>query len=409
MTAYILKSGGCLLVFYLFYILFLEKENMHVYKRVYLLSILALSFVIPFITFTNYVEVVEQIQPMIDSSVVTEFSIIEEAEQQNYFSILLWSIYSLGVLLFGLKFIRSSFEIIKRIKNNPKEKNGETTSVLLNEDIVPHTFFNFIFFNKQQFISHQIPKEVILHEETHARQKHSIDVLVLEFLQVVFWFNPVLFLLNKAVKLNHEFLADQAVLNNGANTKTYQQTLLAYSSNASQLPLAHAINYSSIKKRFTVMKTHTSKKKIWIRSFILLPVLALLLFSFSTTIQQEKATPQQVTEYNTLAKKYNSQPKKGMVVKLKEVNRIEYLYKLMTPSQKKKAEKLPSFPPMPPSPKVIKGVNDTDSNIPPPPPLPKDAKYVLDNKKVSYDEASKLKNENIQSADIADKDGDVIS
>ena len=191
---------------------------MHVYKRVYLLSIIALSFVIPFITFTNYVEVVEQIQPMIASSVVTEFPTIEEAEQQNYFSILLWSIYGLGVLLFGLKFIRNSCEIIKRIKNNPKEKNGETTSVLLIEDIVPHTFFNFIFFNKQQFITRQIPKEVILHEETHAHQKHSIDVLLLEFLQVVFWFNPVLFLLNKSVKLNHEFLADQAVLNNGTNT-----------------------------------------------------------------------------------------------------------------------------------------------------------------------------------------------
>jgi len=371
MIDYLLKSGGCLLVFYLFYVLFLEKENMHVYKRIYLLSILVVSFIIPLVTFTNYVEVVEQIQPMIASSTATEFPIVAATEQQNYLPIILWSIYGLGVLLFGLKFIKNSYEILKKIKRNPKEKTGKTTSVLLNEDIVPHTFFNFIFFNKNKFITHQIPKEVILHEETHARQKHSVDVLLLEFLQVVFWFNPVLFLLNKSVKLNHEFLADQAVLNHGANTKTYQQTLLAYSSNASQLQLAHAINYSSIKKRFTVMKTETSKKKIWLRSFVLLPVLALLFFSFSTTVQQNKATPQQVTEYNSLAKKYNTQPKKGMLVKLKEVNRIEYLYKLMTPSQKKKAEKLPSFPPMPPSPKVIKGINDKESNIPPPPKAPK--------------------------------------
>jgi len=404
MLDYLLKSGGCLLVFYLFYVLFLEKENMHVYKRIYLLSIIVVSFVIPFITFTNYVEVVEQIQPMIATDVVAEFPIIAATEQQNYLPIILWSIYSLGVLLFGLKFIKNSHEIVNKIKSNPKEKKGETTSVLLNEDIVPHTFFNFIFYNEKKYTTHQIPNEVVLHEETHARQKHSIDVLLLEFLKVVFWFNPIVHLLNKAVKLNHEFLADQAVLDNGANTKIYQQTLLAYSSNASQLQLAHAINYSSIKKRFTVMRTQTSKKKIWIRSFVLLPVVALLLFSFSTTVQQEKATPQQVTEYNTLAKKYNEQPKKGMVVKLKEVNRIAYLYKLMTPSQKKKAEKFPSFPPMPPSPKVIKGVNDTDSNIPPPPPLPKEAKYVLDNKKVSYDEASKISNDKIQSVDIVTKD-----
>jgi len=453
MLDYLLKSGGCLLVLHLFYVLFLEKENMHVYKRIYLLSIIVVSFIIPLVTFTNYVDVVEQIQPMFSSGVVTESPIIEEAEQQNYVPIILWSIYSLGVLLFGLKFIKNSCEIVNKIKSNPKEKKGETTAVLLKEDIVPHTFFNFIFFNKQQFISHQIPEEVILHEETHARQKHSIDVLLLEFLQVIFWFNPVLYFLNKSVKLNHEFLADQAVLNNGANEKTYQHTLLAFSSNTYQLPLANAINYSSIKKRFTVMKTQTSKKKIWIRSFILLPVLALLLFSFSTTIQQEKATPQQVAEYNTLARKYNKQPKKGMVVKLKDVKRLEYLYKLMTSSQKKKADKYPSFPPRP---EVIEIVNYPKSNIPPPPApvkiievksnikskvpitpvpvkvievkndtkpplapipvkiievesnispsLPKNANYVLDNKKVSYDEASKIKDNEIKSVDIVTKD-----
>ena len=122
---------------------------------------------------------------------------------------------------------------------------------------------------------------------------------------------------------------------------------------------------------------------------------------------QEKATPKQVTEYNTLAKRYNKQSKKGMLVKLKEVNRIEYLYKLMTPSQKKKAEKFPSFPPMPPSPKVIKGVNDKESNIPPPPAppkMPKNADYVVDNKKVSYDEASKIKDNEIESVAVATKD-----
>jgi len=391
MLDYLLKSGGCLLVFYLFYVLFLEKENMHMYKRIYLLSIIVMSFIIPLVTFTNYVDVVEQIQPMIASGVVTEFPIIEETEQQNYLPTVLWSIYGFGVLLFGLKFIKNSYEIIKRIKNNPKEKSGETTSVLLNEDIVPHTFFNFIFFNKQQFISHQIPKEVLLHEQAHAYQKHSLDVLLLELLQVVFWFNPIIYLLKKSVKLNHEFLADQAVLNNGANEKIYQQTLLAFSSNAYQLPLANAINYSSIKKRFTVMKKETSKKKIWIRSFILLPVLALLLFSFSTTIQQEKATPQQVVEYNTLAKKYNSKPKATRIIKLKDLNRLEYLYKLMTPSQKKAAEAFPDCPPPPP---------------PAPPKMPKNATYILDNKKVSYEEASKIKNNQIQSVDIADKDKD---
>jgi len=386
MLDYLLKSGGCLLAFYLFYVLFLEKENMHVYKRIYLLLMTVVSFTIPLITFTNYVEIVEQLQPMITSGVVTEYPVMEEAEPKNYLQIFGWSIYGLGILLFGVKFIKNSYDIITKIKNNTKERNGETTSVLLKEDIVPHTFFNFIFFNKQKFNSHQIPKEVILHEQAHARQKHSIDVLLLELVQIICWFNPIIYLVKKAIKLNHEFLADQAVLNAGANTKTYQKTLLAYSSNTSQLPLANAINYSSIKKRFTVMKTHTSKRKIWIRSLVLLPVLALLLFSFSTTIQQEIATPKQVAEYNALAKQYNEQPINNRVIKYVEIKRMKILYDLMSSAQKSKAEKYPNIPP------------------PPPPKMPKNVNYILDNKKVSYDEASKVKDEDIQSVEVITKD-----
>lgn len=144
------------------------------------------------------------------------------------------------------------------------------------------------------------------------------------------------------------------------------------------------------------MKTHTSKTKIWLRSLILLPVLALLLFSFSTTIQQEKATPQQVTEYNVLAKKYNEQPKNNRIIKLKDINRLEYLYKLMTPAQKKSAQPFPDCPPPPPAPKTTMRVTkqyytykNTDGKdvkvelqydghkdfiaVPPPPPIPADA------------------------------------
>lgn len=153
---------------------------------------------------------------------------------------------------------------------------------------VPHTFFNFIFLNKNKFENNQIPPEVLLHEQTHAKQKHSLDIIFIELLQVVFWFNPLVYWLKKEVKLNHEFLADQDVINQGVDTKTYQTILLQFSSNQQELALANAINYSSIKKRFTLMKTQTPKRTKWIRSVLLLPLLALLLYSFSSTKEVEK-------------------------------------------------------------------------------------------------------------------------
>ena len=389
MIIYILKLSACLAVFMVFYKLVLEKENMHVFKRFYLLGALLFSIGIPFITFTYYIESSADLFSQVTQNIPLNNTALQLEPQTNYLSIILWSIYILGVLLFGFKFIRNLYKLSYKIKHNPKKKINSITNVLLQDLIVPHTFFNYIFFNKQKFESHKIPKEVFWHEETHAIQKHSIDVLFIEILQVLFWFNPLIYIIKHVVKLNHEFLADQAVLKKGIKTTTYQKTLLAFSSNALQPQLANAINYSSIKKRFTVMKTKTSKKGVWLRSILLLPILAILLFSFSSKIivpeekynqveqelisNQEKATKEQVKEYNALAKKYNNMSKDNMIIKKNDVERLKYLYHLMSAKQRKTAESFPVLPPPPPppapkAPKVIKG-----EIISPPPPLTKDA------------------------------------
>jgi len=233
-----------------------------------------------------------------------------------------------------------------------------------------------------------------------------------EALHVIFWINPFVYLLKKAIKLNHEFLADQAVLKKDIDKVTYQNTLLSYLSPDSEKmyhpTLANAINYSSIKKRFTIMKTHTSKKAIYLRTLLLLPLLAALLYGFSETktIQREN-TEQQVSyehlelpgdkatleypltenpqdgasrklmaEYNKLAKYYNDMPRNNMKIKKKDVDRLEHIYSLMSAKQKGDAEPFPDFPPMPEqpaapkppkAPKIKKGEK---SDIPPPPKAP---------------------------------------
>jgi beta-lactamase regulating signal transducer with metallopeptidase domain len=100
--------------------------------------------------------------------------------------------------------------------------------------------------------------------------------------------NPLIILLKDAVKLNHEFLADKAVVEKGVHTAGYQNTLLQFSSGHLQSDLVNPINYSSIKKRFKVMKTHTSKKAILARGLLILPLISLLFFSFSNKEIVEK-------------------------------------------------------------------------------------------------------------------------
>src|SRR5690606_32168397 len=223
---------------------------------------------------------------------------IEETPKTNYLPIILWSVYGAGVLFFGFMFFKNLWGLVGKIKRNPKLKSKNFINVLLNDLVIPHTFFSYIFLNKHKFETQQIPKEVLLHEETHAKQKHSLDILLIELLQVIFWFNPFIYLIKHSIKLNHEFLADHAVLKQGTETLKYQSLLLAFSSNASEPQLANAINYSSIKKRFTVMKTHTSKQTLWLRSLILLPLLAVLIYSFSERKVVEKPQVYQTTPSN---------------------------------------------------------------------------------------------------------------
>ncbi|MDC8001209.1 M56 family metallopeptidase [Aequorivita todarodis] len=354
MELYLLKSAAILAVLFAFYKVVLENTSMHTFKRFYLFGSLLAAFLIPLITFTSYVEV-SPIVP-IYSEVTPQLNYTEVEQTLNYWPFVLWTIYGLGVLFFSIKFFRNLFGLIQQIRKNPKYKNSRFINVLLSETVIPHTFFNYIFLNKKQFENREIPQEVIFHEETHARQKHSLDIIFVEILQIVFWFNPLFHFIKKSIKLNHEFLADRAVLNTGAETSAYQKILLAFSSpdsyrDAITPSLAHSLNYSSIKKRFTLMKTHTSKRSVWLRSLLLLPLLSVLIYGFSTKevlkkevhseLVQQKATKAEIAEYNKLAKKYNAIDIEKRIIKKKDLERLEIIYRKMTLAQRAKAQPFP--------------------------------------------------------------------
>lgn len=291
----LLKSSACLAILMLFYKIVLEPLNHHHFKRFYLLAALLTSAIIPFITFIKYVEPTLDFGVYDPESMTTppyfpaELPTITEEQPNTFLPTLLWTIYAIGVIIFSTRFILNLFKISSKIRTHQKVKTHVFINVLIEKLVIPHTFFNYIFLNKSAFENNDIPQEVLLHEQAHAKQKHSLDILFLEILQVIFWFNPLLYFIKKDIKLNHEFLADQQVLKSGFNLKDYQNLLLRFSSNQKELALVNAINYSSIKKRLTIMNTQTTQRTKWLRSLLLLPVLALLLFSFSQTKEVEKS------------------------------------------------------------------------------------------------------------------------
>ncbi len=290
METYILKFSACLFVFWLVYVLFLERQNMHRFKRFYLLGALALALVIPTLTIIEYIEPVVTTFETAPVYFPTELDLNDAPIEAPFFNLetILWLIYGLGVLLFSSRFVINLTKMQRRISKNENISKRSFVYVLLEANLIPHSFFRYIFFNKVRYESHHIPKEVMLHEETHAKQLHSLDVIILELLQIAFWFHPLIYILKHHVKLNHEFLADQAVLQQGSDAKTYQTILLQFSSNTQDYQLSSAINYSSIKKRFTVMKTQTSKTRIWLSTLLLLPIIAILFYNFAERVEVEK-------------------------------------------------------------------------------------------------------------------------
>ena len=396
MEIYVLKSGLCLAIFFGFYKLFLENESMHTFKRFYLLGALFLSLVIPLVSFTTYAQMPVTTPAVVIGADTISFSEIEKTI--NYWPFVLWSFYATGVLYFSLKFKKNIKQLLSRIKNNPKLKKGPITYVLLKNPVVPHTFLSYVFLNKQKYDAQEIPDEVLQHERVHAKQKHSIDILVVELVQILFWFNPFLYFIKRSIKLNHEFLADSVVLKQGVNTDAYQNLILAFSSQANTPDLANSINYSFIKKRFTVMKTRTSNSKKLFISLLIFPLFIIAIYSFSNKtvvinqienitndkLSHIKATEAEIEEYNLLVKKHNDLSVNNIIIVQEEVKRITFLYNKMTLAQRKNAEPFPYFdviptpPPAPESP-INQEVNYANFPMPvqaPPTPNADSVEYI---------------------------------
>ena len=201
MGLYILKSVLCLSVCLCFYHLVLEQEKAHKTKRYFLLASLVLSFLVPLITFTSY----EYVEPISDPTTLLTLADGEDAavNKANTSLNIILGIYCLGVAVYLIRFLINLNKIRVSILQHNTVKNNIYTAVLVLKRIVPHSFFNYIFINKDAYTTNAIPAEVFQHEEAHIKQKHSLDLLFIEVLQIIFWFNPLLYFTKKAIKAGH--------------------------------------------------------------------------------------------------------------------------------------------------------------------------------------------------------------
>lgn len=424
MIIYLLKSAGCLALLLFFYHFILEKEKMHNFNRFYLLGSILFSFLVPLSTIT--IEAVNNITNFEQYDFTKNTNPTDIKETFNYGQILV-GIYVLISLIFLIRFGINLFKIIQKIRLNENIKYEKAILVLVDDKILPHTFWNTIFLNKNEYETGKIEEELFTHELTHVTQKHTLDVILIELLQILFWINPIFIFLKKAIQLNHEFLADQKVINQYKNTFQYQHLLLNKVAWKNEYYLASNLNYSLTKKRLTMMTKQSSQTKVWLKKLAVIPLLLgfILLFAkrveaknansildfkvnelnleqskdtipSNIAIKNEKtsATKVEIREY----KKLLAKGKKNDIFKQKDVLKMQYLYKVMSEKQKNSVENVYNLIPPPP----IEGKQkENNFKIPPPPPpistldyvikmAKKDATFYYENEEIISDKAIEL-------------------
>jgi len=226
MMTYLLQVSTCWIVFYGIYLLFLQKETFFTINRYYLLSALFAGLVIPllggFLPANNTSTEIYQVMTQVSS-----IEISPQAEHNNstlsWISVFYW-IYGIGSMVVFSRFIYGLSRIFKIYNGATTTKYKNYTLVESSQYHLPFSFFHFIFISKKLPLNKDVEK-VLKHEELHANQWHSLDIVFTELLQVFFWFNPILIFYKSALKQSHEYLAD-AYVTKDHNRSSYGQLLL---------------------------------------------------------------------------------------------------------------------------------------------------------------------------------------
>ncbi len=328
-----------------FYRIVLQGEKMFVFNRFYLLGSILFAFIVPNISVisTRISEI-----PLANISLEPKYTVILQEETQWNFTLVFWLIYSIITAFFLLRYAKGISLFYEKIRRNEIVKQGASNLVLTSDKWTPHSFFNYIFVDKEKYNNHGIDPSILDHEMAHTSQLHSVDIVIVELLKVFFWFNPVLTLYSRSIRANHEFLADEFALSKLRNIPYYQQLLLSSWTNKEiNSNFSSGLTYSLTKNRLIMMTKKASLKRSSIKSggAILTLMMSFLLFCNTVEAQDERAPSENAKE-----------------------NNIESVV----------APPPPPLPPAPPPPP------------PPPPPFPEGAKYYLEGKEVSLQEANKI-------------------
>lgn len=276
---FFVKSAISMAVLYCFYHFTLRNQKILLFNRFYLMFSLVYSFLIPFIDIPldprlPLNSTFNAITTGTVNLILRESATGIRSSHLNFQIILLLLFITISAFLL-IRFVSNIFSIIRKIQRNKKVKYNKVSLVLVEEMIIPHSFFRYIFLNRSDFENGKIEKELLMHEETHCRQYHSVDVILIQLLTIVFWFNPLIWLYKRSMLLNHEFYADDKALE-GKDVADYHQILFRIITHDSSGILVSSFKNSFIKNRIDMMKKSYPINKAVLRKLTALSLTIIL-------------------------------------------------------------------------------------------------------------------------------------
>jgi beta-lactamase regulating signal transducer with metallopeptidase domain len=414
---YLLEANIYLAVFYAGYQLFLKNETYYTLNRVYLLLSCILSFVLPL----TQIGVLKAAEQGVSTTVYVVSTGLKSApDQAAHFSLsiqnVLFYAYLLGVIVMAVILLLKLFKLT-RMTSTAHKMNGDKYKIVPMEGSnTAFSFFNYLFIGSNTTVNDII----IRHELVHIRQKHTLDVIFLELVKIVNWFNPFVYLLQNSIKTVHEYIADEKTAAHGSDVLTYSSFLVnnAYGLNGSSV--THSFfNYNLLKKRIIMLNQKRSGNLARLRYLVAVPICAAALcastLGFSKNYALIDLAPQKIADTTKVWSK-STDNKNG--VKLDEIGSVvnnktdfevtitdkqgnkkayrkstasaedkkllqeKYGYtfpdKLDIPTSPAKIANMPPPPPVPPTktsksaPKVKRDVKVTDVKLLPPPAAPEE-------------------------------------
>ena len=282
MLAYFLKVNVAIVLFYAFYRLFFYKDTFFGWRRTALLCFFAVSAAVPLLNIQTWITEQEPMVAMADlyaSVVLPELTVGTEVAPTDWKSILseyaniaYWGI----VALLMIRLIMQLAGIIRLTCRCRKIQIGNTSIHLLPKADGPFSFFHWIFIHPSSHTEEEF-NEILTHEQTHARQWHSIDVIISELVCIFCWCNPFAWLMKREIRTNLEYMADARVLENGYDSKTYQYHLLGLSHQKAAVTIYNSFNVLPLKKRIKMMNKKRTKEIGRTKYLMFLPLAALLM------------------------------------------------------------------------------------------------------------------------------------